>query len=86
MLRHGLLRLSSSASARAGGGKRFVPAYAAEFATQAAPSFHYQELFDLAPDQATPYRKLTSDYVSTFNMNGQEFLKVEPEADRKSVV
>ncbi len=82
MLRHGLLRLSSSASARAGGGKRFVPAYAAEFATQAAPSFHYQELFDLAPDQATPYRKLTSDYVSTFNMNGQEFLKVEPEALR----
>ncbi|KAM3576299.1 hypothetical protein VYU27_001831 [Nannochloropsis oceanica] len=82
MLRRGLLRLSSSASARMGWGTRFVPAYAAEFATQAAPSFHYQELFDLTPDEATPYRKLTSDYVSTFNMNGQEFLKVEPEALR----
>lgn len=82
MLRRGLLRLSSSASARAAGARRVVPTHAAAFATQAAPPFHYQELFDLAPDKATPYRKLTSDYVSTFNVNGQEFLKVEPEALR----
>jgi fumarate hydratase class I len=82
MLRRGLLRLSSSASASAAGARRLVPTHAAAFATQAAPPFHYQELFDLAPDEATPYRKLTSDYVSTFNVNGQEFLKVEPEALR----
>lgn len=78
MLRRGLLRLSSSASTS----RRVVPTHAAAFATQAAPPFHYQELFDLAPDKATPYRKLTSDYVSTFKVNGQEFLKVEPEALR----
>jgi len=78
MLRRGLLRLSSYASTS----RRVVPTQAAAFATQAAPPFHYQELFDLAPDKSTPYRKLTSDYVSTFNVNGQEFLKVEPEALR----
>jgi len=54
----------------------------AAFATQAAPPFHYQELFDLSPDTATSYRKLTSDFVSTFHVNGQFFLKVEPEGLR----
>lgn len=44
--------------------------------------FVYQELFDLAPDVTTKYKKLTSDHVSTVNMNGIEFLKVEPEALR----
>ncbi|EWM30255.1 fumarate hydratase [Nannochloropsis gaditana] len=54
----------------------------AAFASQAAPPFHYQELFDLSPDTATSYRKLTSDFVSTFHVNGQIFLKVEPEGLR----
>lgn len=54
----------------------------AAFATQAAPPFHYQELFDLSPDTATSYRKLTSDFVSTFHVNGHFFLKVEPEGLR----
>jgi fumarate hydratase class I len=41
----------------------------------------YQELLPLGAD-TTPYRKLTSDYVSTFEGGGQTFLKVEPEALR----
>ena len=43
--------------------------------------FHYQPLFDLAADD-TPYRKLTSDGVSTFTLDGREMLKVEPDALR----
>jgi fumarate hydratase class I len=41
--------------------------------------FQYQDLLPLGPD-ATPYRKLTSDHVSTFEAAGRTFLKVEPEA------
>jgi fumarate hydratase class I len=44
--------------------------------------FHYQELFDLAPDKETKYRKLTDKHVSTLDVNGMQFLKVEPEAIR----
>ncbi len=39
--------------------------------------FKYQEIFEHGPD-TTPYRKLTSDYVSTERWNGVEVLKVEP--------
>ncbi|HEX7095535.1 MAG TPA: fumarate hydratase [Acidimicrobiales bacterium] len=41
--------------------------------------FAYQELLPLGPDE-TPYRLLTTDYVSTFTGGGHTFLKVEPEA------
>jgi fumarate hydratase class I len=41
--------------------------------------FQFQELLPLGPDE-TPYRKLTSDHVSTFEAAGKTFLKVEPEA------
>ena len=44
--------------------------------------FHYQSLFELGPDEA-PYRKLTSDELSTFEIGGREMLKVEPEALRR---
>ena len=40
--------------------------------------FAYQDPFPLGPD-ATTYRKLTSDGVSTFSANGSTFLHVEPE-------
>lgn len=43
------------------------------------PSFHYQELFDLGPDD-TEYRLLTEDYVSVSEFNGQQVLVVQPEA------
>ncbi|MZR30156.1 fumarate hydratase [Sneathiella litorea] len=43
------------------------------------PEFHYQDMFSLGKDD-TPYRKLTSDYVSTISVDGKEVLKVEPEA------
>ena len=41
--------------------------------------FKYQEMFEHGID-TTPYRKLTSDYVSTDRWNGVEVLKVEPAA------
>jgi len=41
--------------------------------------FHYQEIFEHAVDK-TKYRKLTSDYVSTTTFEGQEILKVDPDA------
>ena len=43
------------------------------------PEFHYQEMYFLGADD-TPYRKLTSDHVSTVTVDGREILKVEPEA------
>jgi fumarate hydratase class I len=41
--------------------------------------FEYQDVLPLGPDD-TPYRKLTSDHVSTFEGGGHTFLRVEPEA------
>jgi fumarate hydratase class I len=39
----------------------------------------YQELLPLGPD-ATPYRRITTDHVSTFTAAGKTFLAVEPAA------
>lgn len=41
--------------------------------------FQYQEIFEHSAD-TTAYRKLTSDYVSTSTFEGQEIIKVQPEA------
>ncbi len=41
--------------------------------------FAFQELLPLGHDE-TPFRKLTGDFVSTFEGAGQRFLKVAPEA------
>jgi fumarate hydratase class I len=41
--------------------------------------FVYQDMFPLG-DDATPYRKLTSDFVGTTKINGAEVLTVDPEA------
>ncbi len=43
------------------------------------PEFAYQDPFPVAPD-STRYRPITSDYVSTATFEGQEILKVAPEA------
>ncbi|MBV8266476.1 MAG: fumarate hydratase [Planctomycetaceae bacterium] len=43
------------------------------------PEFAYQDLFPLGPD-ATRYRHLTPEYVSTTTFEGQEVLKVAPQA------
>ena len=43
------------------------------------PEFKHQEIFEHGPD-TTPYRKLTSDYVSTESWNGVEVLKIDPAA------
>ncbi|HYH97899.1 MAG TPA: fumarate hydratase [Hyalangium sp.] len=42
-------------------------------------AFTYQDMLPLGED-TTPYRLLTSDFVSTFEAGGKTFLKVEPEA------
>jgi len=39
------------------------------------------DLFPLGKDE-TPYRKLTDKYVSTLDVDGQEFLKIDPEGIR----
>src|SRR6516164_8296737 len=41
--------------------------------------FQFQDMLPLGPDE-TPYRKLTSDHVSTFEAAGKTFLRVEPQA------
>jgi fumarate hydratase class I len=41
--------------------------------------FQFQELLPIAKDD-TPYRRLTSDHVSTFEAAGKTFLRVDPEA------
>ncbi len=41
--------------------------------------FQYQEIFEHREDTTT-YRKLTSDYVSTTKFEGEEIVKVQPEA------
>ena len=41
--------------------------------------FQYQDLLPLGPDE-TPYRRLTTDFVSTFEGGGKTFLQVEPAA------
>src|SRR5215468_10749772 len=43
------------------------------------PEFRYQEIFEHGHDN-TIYRKLTADYVSTAMFEGQEILKITPEA------
>jgi len=43
------------------------------------PQFTYESTFQLGHD-ATPYRKLTGDFVSTIDAGGHTLLKVEPQA------
>jgi len=45
----------------------------------ATPSFKYQEMFPLGKD-TTEYYLLSKDYVSTATFEGQQVLKIEPEA------
>jgi fumarate hydratase, class I len=45
------------------------------------PEFRYSDLLPTGADQ-TPYRLLTTEGVSTFEADGQTFLKVRPEAIR----
>ena len=42
------------------------------------PEFAYTDLLPLGPDE-TPYRLLTTEGVSTFEVDGRTFLKVDPE-------
>src|SRR5262245_42899651 len=44
------------------------------------PTFAYQELLEADHHDDTPYRRLTGDFVSTFDARGTSFLEVAPEA------
>ena len=57
-------------------------AYACTVRSLSTPAFVYQPLFDLSKDTTTTYKKLTDKYVSTIELNGQKYLKVEPEGLR----
>jgi fumarate hydratase class I len=46
------------------------------------PDFRYSDLLPLGADE-TPYRLLTTEGVSTFEADGQTFLRVDPEAIRR---
>ena len=43
------------------------------------PEFRYSDLLPIGPDE-TPYRLVTTEGVSTFEADGQTFLRVAPEA------
>jgi len=47
---------------------------------RAMPEFAFQELLPVGHHDDTPFKKLTSDYVSTFSARGKTFLEVAPEA------
>jgi len=66
---------------------RFLPKAASRVAGHSraramatAPSFQYQALFENATEDTTPYRLVTSEGVSTVEVEGRKILKVEPEA------
>ena len=44
------------------------------------PTFEFQEILEAGHHHDTPYKQLTSDFVSTFEANGRAFLEVAPEA------
>src|SRR5512134_2304901 len=47
---------------------------------RAMPEFAFQELLPIGHHDDTPFKKLTSDHVSTFTARGKTFLDVAPEA------
>ncbi|MGE0550790.1 MAG: fumarate hydratase [Kofleriaceae bacterium] len=44
------------------------------------PSFTFQDILEIGHHHDTPYRRLTSDFVGTFEARGRKFLEVAPEA------
>ena len=44
------------------------------------PTFSFQEIFEAGHHSDTPYRKLTGDFVQSFEAGGRSFLEVAPEA------
>jgi fumarate hydratase class I len=44
------------------------------------PTFSFQEIFEAGHHTATPYRKLTSDFVQPFEAGSRRFIEVAPEA------
>src|SRR5689334_9189255 len=44
------------------------------------PTFAFQDILEAGHHHDTPYRKLTGDFVSSFEAAGRSFLEVAPEA------
>lgn len=49
------------------------------YATAAPKPFVYQDIIKFDKDPEIPWKKLTSDYVSTFEVNGKKILQVQSE-------
>ncbi len=51
----------------------------------ATPEFRYQDILPLGEDapDTTPYRLITTEGVSTFEVDGKQFLRVDPEVIRR---
>ena len=56
--------------------------FARTFAKKAPVPFHYEPVFQDAVEDDTQYRCLTTDYVSTIEVDGKTVLKVDPEGLR----
>ena len=50
------------------------------YAAGPMPTFAFQDILEAGHHHDTPYRKLTGDFVSTFEAGGRSFLEVAPEA------
>src|SRR5262249_61352893 len=44
------------------------------------PTFAFQDILEAGHHSATPYRKLTGDFVQPLDAGGRRFLEVAPEA------
>ncbi|CAL1529805.1 unnamed protein product [Lymnaea stagnalis] len=57
-----------------------IPSAAMASAATDVKPFYFQDILELQSKHDVKYRKLTSDFVSTFDVKGKTVLQVEPEA------
>ncbi|RUS82196.1 hypothetical protein EGW08_010036 [Elysia chlorotica] len=60
--------------------QRVVPAAAKATSAPDVKPFQYQDILELQSKHDVPYKKLTSDFVSTIDVKGRKVLTVQPEA------
>lgn len=57
-----------------------IRSYATVTSAPAVKPFHYQELLEHEKKIDTPFKKLTGDHVSTFDVKGKKILSISPQA------
>jgi len=60
--------------------RQMAPSVAMATSASDEKPFVFQDILELQSSHDVPYKKLTGDYVSTFEVNGKKVLKIEPEA------